>query len=513
MKSKILKIALFATGLSGIVAEYILSTLATYFLGDSVLQWTLIVSVMMFAMGLGSQVSKFVRKNLLQTFILVEFTLSILVAFSSLVAYTAATYLDFPALIIYTFAIMIGFLIGMEIPLVIRVNDEFQSLRVNVASVMQLDYLGSLAGGLFYAFVALPHIGLTYTPFILATVNLSVALLLYSLVRSKIERKPARLLDIGGVSVAALLTVGFFVAQPIVLFGEQARYRDKIVFAEQSKYQRIVITQWRKDYWLFINGNQQLSTLDEELYHEPLVHPIMTLHPYPQRVMVLGGGDGCAVREILKHPSVERVDLVDLDPAMTNLGLQNPIMRQLNESSLHSPKVHIHNQDGYTFMEQDRDAYFDVIIIDLPDPKTVELGRLYSQEFYQLCKRKLRPHGLIITQAGSPYYATDAFKCIDLTMRAAGYSTQGLHNQVLTLGEWGWVLGSTDIPQENLSQRLRTLKFGKLPTRWLNDEAMLMMTSFGKGIYPGFKVDSVQINTVQNPVLYRYYLNGNWDIY
>ncbi len=513
LRSNVLKIALFATGLAGIVAEYVLSTLASYFLGDSVFQWTMIVSMMLFSMGLGSRLSKLFEKQLLQKFIYVEFCLSIFSAFAALLAYTAAALTMYTGFIIYTFSILIGLLIGLEIPLVIRLNDEFEELKVNISSVMEKDYYGSLLGGIFFAFVGLPYLGLTYTPFILGITNFLVALLLLYVLWGLIEQKVKKRLGFTAFLVAAVLISGLVLAKPIILFGEQQRYKDKIIYQEQSRYQKIVITQWKEDYWLYINGNQQLSTLDEQMYHEPLVHPAMKLLPNVKDVLVLGGGDGCAVREILKYPQVENITLVDLDPAMTELGKNHPVLSSLNNGSMLDKKVNIVNEDAFHFLEK-TNLYFDVVIIDLPDPKTVELGRLYSQEFYTLASRQMRPHAVMITQAGSPYFATKAFYCVEKTMQNAGFQTQALHNQIITLGEWGWVLGlkTSDTSSFNLKQKLQSLEFSEIETAWLNKEAMQLMTSFGKDFFLP-KTDTIEVNTVHNPVLYRYYLDGNWDIY
>lgn len=510
LKSKVLKIALFATGLAGIVAEYVLSTLATYFLGNAVIQWTLIVSIMLFSMGLGSRISKVFKEDLLKKFILIEFTLSFFSAFSALIVYMIAAYTAYTGVVIYLLCIIIGLLIGMEIPLVIRLNSNYQILKVNVSSVLEQDYYGSLAGGLFFAFVGLPILGLTYTPFILGTINFLVAVGLIAILWNEVSKKMKRQLSIASSSVAVVLLVGFFIAQPLILFGEQRRYQDKVIFSEQTKYQKIVLTQWKEDYWLYINNNQQLSTIDEVMYHEPLVHPVMNLHPKPSQILVLGGGDGCAARELLKYPSVQNITLVDLDPAMTNLGKSHPVLTELNNASLSSQKVQVLNEDGFIFIEN-TEAFYDVVIVDLPDPNTVDLNQLYTKEFYSLIHRKLRPGGLLITQAGSPYFATRAFLCIDKTMSAAGFTTQKMHNQIVTLGEWGWVIGSKN-DSINLKGQLQALTFEKVETKWINNEAMSLMTSFGKTIY-GEEVDEVEVNTIHNPVLYQYYLRGNWDLY
>ena len=510
-RSNVLKLALFATGLSGIVAEYILSTLATYFLGDSVFQWTMIVSIMLFSMGLGSRISKEIRNNLLERFIFIEFTLSLLVAFVSVITYTASAFYGYVGFVIYTMSVVIGLLIGMEIPIVVRLNNAFEELRINVSSVLEKDYYGSLLGGMFFAFIGLPYLGLTYTPFILGSINFIVACGLFFMLRSSLDRKLEWRLNAATAGVLILLVGGVFFAERIIRYGEQSRYKDRVVYEEQTRYQKITITRSEEGQWLFLNGNQQLSSIDEVMYHEPLVHPVMRLSKAPGNVLVMGGGDGGAAREILKYDQVKKITVVDLDPAMTRLGQTHPWLVAMNDNAMNHEKVSIINQDGFNFLEDDR-AFYDVIIIDLPDPRTVELGRLYSFEFYKLCFRRLRPHGLIITQAGSPYYAARAFNCIRKTMQAAGFATAPLHNQVVTLGEWGWVLGAKTNDEEVLKTALQALNFDGITTQWINHEAMTLITSFGKKVFPG-DADRVEINKIHNPVLYKYYLDGKWDLY
>ena len=510
-RSNVLKLALFATGLSGIVAEYVLSTLATYFLGDSVFQWTMIVSIMLFSMGLGSRVSKGITSRLLERFIFIEFTLSLLAAFVSVITYTASAFYGYVGFVIYSMSVIIGLLIGMEIPIVVRLNDEFEELRINVSSVLEKDYYGSLLGGMFFAFIGLPYLGLTYTPFILGSINFMVACGLFFMLRSALDKKLEWRLTIATAGVLALLVLGVYFAEPIIRYGEQLRYKDRVIYEEQTKYQRITITRSDEGHWLFLNGNQQLSSIDEVMYHEPLVHPVMRLSKDPRNVLIMGGGDGGAAREVLKYEQVENITLVDLDPAMTKLGQTHPWLVAMNNNAMNHEKVTIVNQDGFNFLEDDR-SFYDVIIIDLPDPRTVELGRLYSFEFYKLCHNRLRPNGLIITQAGSPYYAARAFNCIGKTIQTAGFATAPLHNQVVTLGEWGWVLGAKTGQKEGLKEALQALRFDDIDTEWINHEAMTLITSFGKKVFPG-DTDSVEVNKIHNPVLYKYYLDGKWDLY
>lgn len=471
----------------------------------------MIVSIMLFSMGLGARFTKMMDGNLLEKFIWIEIALSILASFVSLITYTVATYTLYTGFSIYALSIIIGLLIGMEIPLVIRINDQFESLKINVSSMMENDYYGSLLGGMFFAFIGLPFLGLTYTPFVLGFVNYSVAIILLIVLWKDLGKQIKSRLGVANFLVLILLFAGMVNADNVIAHGEEMRYKDRVIYSKQTKYQKLVITQSNSDYWLFINGNQQLSTVDEIMYHEPLVHPVMKLCPNPRDVLILGGGDGCAAREVLKYHDVKNITLVDLDPEMTKIAVEHPVLSEINQHAMEHEKVTIINQDGYTFLEKESN-YFDVIIIDFPDPKSIELGRLYSYEFYKLCYNSLKPNGLIVTQAGSPYFAARAYKCIDYTMGEAGFSTLPIHNQVITLGEWGWILGAKSLSKPQFKEALVKLDFEGIPTKWINNEAMTLMTSFGKDftIDPS---DSTEINTIHNPVLFNYYLKGEWDLY
>lgn len=520
-KSNTLKLSLFATGLSGIVAEYILSTLATYFLGNSTLQWTMILSFMLFTMGLGSRISKFLNKNLLEKFILIEFLLSILVSFCAILTYSMASYMstndfalldhvDHTGILIYFLAMLVGLLIGMEIPLVIRLNESYEDLRLNISGALENDYYGSLLGGAFFAFVGLPYLGLVYTPFVLGAINFLVAVFLYLRLRNLVVRRMRVPIQLALFFVFLLVSGGALLAERIIAYGEQKRYKDRIVYQKQSKHQKIVLTKWKNHHWLYLNGNQQLSTFDEWLYHEPLVIPAMSLSANPAEVLILGGGDGCAAREVLKFEAVKKIQLVDLDPAITDLGKTHPVFKSMNNNALNHPKVSVLNTDAYTFMAN-TDTFWDVMIVDFPDPRNIEIGRLFSFEFFKMCHRHLRPGGLIVVQAGSPYYATKAFYCIEKTLAAAGFNVLPLHNQVLTMGEWGWVLGSKNISGAQMKAQLQKHS-PKVPTKWLNQDAMRLITLFGA---PLIDLDSgkIEVNSVHNPVLPTYYRNGNWELF
>ncbi|AFM03331.1 putative spermidine synthase with an N-terminal membrane domain [Bernardetia litoralis DSM 6794] len=520
--SRTLKVALFATGLSGIVAEYILSTLATYFLGDSVKQFTLIVSVMLFSMGLGSRLSQFFKKNLIELFIACELILSVLVSFCSLLTYGIASVSEWIGIVIYTLSVLIGLLIGFEIPLVTRINENYEELRFNISSVMEKDYYGSLIGGAFFAFIGLPFIGLTYTPFILGIINFLVGILVLFTLTSLFAEKWQARLKVISLAILGVIVFGLISAKPVVRYGEQKRYKDKIIFEEQSRYQKIVMTQYKKDYWLYLNSHLQFSTFDEWLYHEPLVHPVMQFATKSESqskkegkldILILGGGDGCAAREVLKYDNVNTITLVDLDPSMTKLGKESPIITKVNKNSLNNERVTVYNGDAFNFLT-DSMVFYDVMIVDFPDPKTIEVNRLYTLEFYQLCYQHLRPQGIMITQAGSPYYAAKAFDCINKTMQRAGFETLPMHNQVLTMGEWGWIVGNKSLKTEDLKKVMQNIQIKDIETKWLNHDAMLQITSFGKNWKnTNNSKEDIEINTIHNPVLYRYYQDGSWYMY
>jgi spermidine synthase len=505
-KSTVLKIALFATGFSGIVAEYILSTLASYFIGNAILQFTLIVSIMLFSMGLGSRLSRVFDKNIIFYFVVSELILSLLVCFSAIASYIIFGVTNNAWIVIYLLSIAIGLLIGVEIPFATRINNQYEELRFNISNILEKDYYGSLAGGLFFAFIGLPYLGLTYTPFILGLINFGVSFWLFYTLRHQVNAGLQKILYTSYVIVGMAIFAGLGFAKPLVLFGEQAKYKDKIVYSEQTKYQKIVITSWQEWHSLYINGNQQLSTFDEYLYHEPMVHTVMGLTPTKKNILVLGGGDGCIVRELLKYSEIEKITLVDLDQKMIDLGKSNKIFTKINNNALNDKKVITVVEDAFNYVDQSKELY-DVILVDLPDPNNIDLNKLYTKEFYSLCYKKLSNNGSLITQSGSPYYATKAFYCIEKTLKSASFHTLPLHNQVLTLGEWGWIIGKK---QGMSSNDLSKINLQDLKLKWLNKQALDGLSSFGK---PLVDTTGIEINTIFKPQLYLYYKEGNWDLY
>lgn len=509
----LLKACIFATGLSGIAAEYVMATLASYLLGNEVVQFALTMSLMLFAMGLGSRLSRLIKNHLLDSFIVLELLLSLLCAASALIVYSLSVIINPIGLVIYSIAFAIGILIGLEIPLVTRLNERFESLDVNISSVMEHDYYGALLGGLLFAFVALPHLGLTYTPILLGAINAAVAIALFLRYQPAFSFRKQLLAAV--MLMPVILGTLAFTARPIMLYGEQQKYRDTVIFQAQSRYQKIVITEWRGDHWLYLNGNLQFSSYDEARYHEPLVHPAMQLSASHENVLILGGGDGLAAREVLKYPDVKSITLVDIDPLMTELAKNHPVLLENNRGSLLDERVTVINQDAYKFLEESNTIY-DVIIADFPDPKSVSLARLYSLQFYELARRHLTPGGVFVTQATSPFFSRTAYMSILKTVRAAGFAAVPYHNQVPTLGEWGFVLGmkapaGAKLEPSTVKAQLKALDFDEVKTRFLDAEAMTGMLAFGKDVLAG--LEDIEVSRDRSPAVFRYYQAGRWDLY
>jgi spermidine synthase len=260
-----------------------------------------------------------------------------------------------------------------------------------------------------------------------------------------------------GVTIV-LLVVGFMGAGKLTTLAEQHLYADEIIYSKTTQYQRIVVTHWHDDIRLFLNNNLQFSSRDEYRYHEALIHPALQTLPAARKVLVLGGGDGMAVRELLKYPQIESITLVDLDQDMTKLFRTASLLTALNGNSLNSPKVNVINADALVWLESHAED-FDFITVDFPDPSNYSLGKLYSTAFYRLLERHLRPQGLMVIQSTSPLYAPRSFWTIVATLDAVGLQTAPYHTLVPSFGEWGYVIAGRHryVPPTEYSVPLRFL--------------------------------------------------------
>ncbi len=442
MRDRVLILSVLIVASCGLGYELISSALASYLLGDSILQFSSVIGCYLFAMGVGSWLSKYVKDDdVLNRFIDVELLVALLGGVSAAVLFLVFAWLAAPfRAALYVGVFIIGLMVGMEIPLVMRVfNQRKTEFREIVSRVLTFDYLGALAVSLVFPLLLAPKLGLLRTSFLFGILNASVALWTTWLFRAEVCRPGEKAVRAG--VVIGLLGLGFVYSGSMTAWAEKGLYGDDVVHAETTPYQRLAVTRWHDDLRLYINGNLQFSSRDEHRYHEALVHPGLLALPWARNVLVLGGGDGLAVREILKHQHVEHVTLVDLDPAMTRLFSRSEPLVALNQGSLKDPRVTVINDDAGRWLETHAEVY-DFIVVDFPDPSNFGLGRLYSVPVYHLMARHLAENGYMVIQSTSPYFAPRSFWSVDATLKEAGLNTWPYHAYVPSFGDWGFILAS-----------------------------------------------------------------------
>ncbi|MBU6153348.1 MAG: polyamine aminopropyltransferase [Bdellovibrionales bacterium] len=434
----LLLFSVFVIATCGLIYELISGALASYLLGDSITQFSTVIGVYLFSMGIGSFLSKYVRGNLVFVFIQVELLVGLVGGCSAAILFTAFEHVRYFRVLLYLLVTITGTLVGLEIPLLMRILKDRFEFKDLVSQVFTFDYVGALLASLLFPLVLVPHLGMVRTGFFFGILNAGVALWVLVLLGREVVW--ARLLRSSAILILILLVFGFVYSDKIMSFAETASYQDQVIYSKSSRYQRIVITRAPGDLRLFLNGNLQFSSRDEYRYHEALVHVGLAALPSPRKVLVLGGGDGLAVREILKYPSVESVTLVDLDSSMTDLFRNHDSLTSLNGNSLKDPKVRVLNEDAFVWLRDQKDTY-DFIAVDFPDPSNYSIGKLYSNSFYRVLKEALAPQGILVIQSTSPYVAKKSFWCVENTLKSTGLKTVPYHAWVPSFGEWGFVIG------------------------------------------------------------------------
>jgi len=439
--------SVFVVAACGLVYELVAGTLASYLLGDSVLQFSTIIGTYLFAMGVGSWLSRFLTRQLPAHFLRIELLVGVIGGLMPALLFLVSAYSPSPFRgLLYGLVWLVGVLVGLEIPLVMRLLQREYALRELVSQVLTFDYLGALGVSIAFPLLLVPRLGLIRTSVLFGLLNVGVAAWALWLYRGELLRWRAHALACA-LSVLALL-VAFVGANHITSWSEDRFYADHVLYAASTPYQRVVITQGRAgrldSIRLFLNGNLQFHARDEYRYHEALVHPAMAGFGAARHVLVLGGGDGMAAREILKYPSVETITLVDLDPNVTRLFSQQPMLRKLNHDALRSPKLTVVNADAFQWLQTRLDDAaaepFDVIIIDFPDPSNFSLGKLYTTSFYSLVEHTLAADGYIVVQTTSPLIARKSFWTVVATLESIGLRTAPYHAHVPSFGEWGFVI-------------------------------------------------------------------------
>jgi spermidine synthase len=472
-RAPLLFLTVFVIATSGLVYELVAGALASYVLGDSVLQFSTTIGVYLFAMGIGSYLSKFVGDGIASRFIEIEIAAALIGGSSAPALFVAFAFSDVFRVVLYGLIVVIGTLVGLEIPLLMRILRDHLDFKELVAKVLSVDYLGALFGSLLFALVLVPSLGLARTSLVFGIASAVVAFAT-SFVLAELLSKATRVrLRIKSLAVVAALVLGFVYTEDLTRFTEQAFYADPIVYARDTPYQRIVLTRSRTSTQLFLNGNLQFSSSDEYRYHEALVHPGASLAPSRRRVLVLGGGDGLALREVYRYTEIEEVVLVDLDQGVTDISRELEVLTALNERSLDDPRTTIVNDDAMVWLAEGEHEPFDVVIVDFPDPNNFSLGKLYTRRFYSLAARVMHDDSVLVVQSTSPYYARKSFWCIERTIAESGFYTAPYHVTVPSFGVWGFVLAMKHPfePPEHLAVApLRFLNDANLPALFVFDE-------------------------------------------
>ena len=477
MNKKILILSVFVVASCGLAYELIAGALASYLLGDSVLQFSTIIGCYLFAMGVGAHFSKYVRdEDVMARFVDIELAVGLVGGISAAVLFLTFSWSAAPfRAMLYTMVFLVGAFVGMEVPLVMRaLNARDTAFSEIVSKVLTFDYLGALAVSLLFPLVLAPTLGLVRSGFLFGMLNVGVALWTIRVFKAELKNVTGRMLRASAVMF--VLVAGFASADKLTYWGEHGLFGDEIVYATTTPYQRLVVTRWKDDLRLYINGNLQFSSRDEYRYHEALVHPVLQPLPWARRVLVLGGGDGLALREILRYPNIQHVTLVDLDPAMTGAFTKREELVKLNHGSFSDKRVSVINADAALWLQKNDDM-FDAIIVDFPDPSSFALGKLYSVPFYGLVRKHLAANGLMTVQSTSPFFAPHAYWTIDATLREVGMKTYPYHAYVPSFGEWGFILAS---PQAQYTPPSTY----RLPMRYLNAETTREMFIFPPDMKP-----------------------------
>lgn len=482
----------------GLIYELLAATVSSYVLGDSVTQFSLIIGVYLFAMGVGSYLSRFIDKHVAEKFVDIELAVAIVGGASAPLLFLTFAYVTYFGIILYTMVFVIGVLVGLEIPLLMRILKDELDFKELVSRVLALDYVGALVASLLFPIFLVPRLGLNRTSLFFGMLNAGVGLWATWLLEPLIANRKLTILRVKGFLVIVILAIGLIKADRLTSLAEDGLFVDNIVYAKSSPYQRIVVTRGKTGYSLFLNGNLQFNSFDEYRYHEALVHPAFAaFHGDAKRVLVLGGGDGLAVREVLKYHSVEFVQLVDLDPEMTRVADSVAALGELNRNSLHDPRVHVTNADAFVWLDTVSTEPFDIVIIDFPDPNNFALGKLYTTRFYNMLKAKVRPDSAVVVQTTSPLIARNSFWCVIKTLEAGGYTVKPYQTTVPSFGIWGFALAKLepfDSPRSPQSG---------IDLKFLNKETFASLFEFPADL--SRPDDEIEINRLDNQALVRYY--------
>ncbi len=533
----------------GLIYEYLLSDYAGRVLGAIEQVIFAMIGIMIVSMGIGAFAAR-IFKSCFNTFAWLEVTIALIGASSVLfLAATTALANLFPQILMQTFSLppdliprggmiiwandiasvmpyvagfILGFLIGMEIPLIANIREEIygEHVKHNTGSIYGVDYIGAGIGAAVWVLFML-RLPPTTAAVITASVNLFVGLVFFMVYRKRIR--------FGIPLVSVHILVGVIIAV-IAINGthwdnamEDLLYKDKVIFSYNSKYQHVTITERIMDpakpkiISMFINGRSQFASNDEKIYHSMLVAPVMNASARHNNILIIGGGDGLALREVLRWKP-KSVDLIDIDKTIVDFfthpyfknGKQiNKALLALNQHSFSNPHVHTHFGDAFIKVDKliREGRLYDSIIVDLPDPSHPNLNKLYSARFYAKLKTLLAGDGALVVQSTSPYHAKNTFLCIGKTVKYAGFMhVEQYHHNVPSFGEWGWTIAT----KNGLSARARIAQREKLGVDdgWASKGVILAAFEFNKHYFD--HLDAIKVDRINNQAAYEYHL-ADWE--
>ncbi len=480
----------------GLIYELLAGTLASYLLGDSVRQFSLIIGGYLSAMGVGAWLSRFIKDRLARYFIEVELGVALLGGTSAPLLFFCFAQIAWFAVVLYGLVFAIGVLVGMELPFVMRIMKSHLDFDDLVSRVLTFDYIGALLASLAFPLIFVPHLGLVRTSLIFGILNASVALWGTYMLRPLLSERGLAGLRGRALLVIGFLAVGLVKADSLTRLIEEDSFQHPIVHAQTTPFQRIVVTRGETSFQLYLNGNLQFNSADEYRYHEALVHPAFALTARARNVLVLGGGDGLAVREILKYSRIDKVLLVDIDPAMTRLAASFPLLRELNDDCFADGRVRVVNADAMIWLE-DAEEQFDVVIIDFPDPSSFSVGKLYTTRFYKLLRERLNPGAIVAVQSTSPLVAPKSYWCVVRTLEETGFTVRPYQVTVPSFGIWGFALAYAG----DLQQPLRLRTDLRRDLRFLDNPSLKSMFEFPLDL----RRREAEVNRLDSQVLVRYY--------
>jgi len=484
---------------SGLASELLLGTLASYLVGNEALSYGIAVGGFLAAMGVGSYLSRFVGSKgdtLLTAFMTVELLIAPLNAVLPLGLFILFVIGGEIWLGLAFVTLILGTLAGLEIPLLTRMVEAEEGVKDALAGVLAMDYFGALVGALAFPVILLPLVGMFPAAAIL---GIFPAVMVFLLGRAFPQLQQWRIL---GLTLVLILTLFAVMVIPFSQRLEENLYGAPIVQQVQSTYQRLVLTRRGSDVRLFLDGDLQFSTTDEYRYHEALVHPALSAVSEPKTVLLLGAGDGLALREILKWESVEAVTLIELDPKVVAWATTYPALVEANQEAFTDSRVKVQYGDAFQLISQ-IDSKFDVIIADFPDPDRNVLAKLYSLGFYHQLKAHLSATGVFVTQGSSPFFAPKAFSCIATTLAATEFEVHPYTVNVPSFGPWGFVLATkTPFQPEKIDQL-------PIATRFLSPTVLSSLFVLPKDLM----LTEVEVNTLAHPVIVNYERDRRWVLY